>query len=230
MALVDSVGYDLGRYREPQEYKKPPLIIRFFKNFILVFFFSLVVFFTVNFPAYMAIASYKINPIKFLKETPQIGNASIVSGGQAAILSKSVKQYPDSTLFIPKVGVEAPISWSTSQDGIMDVLQKGLVHIAGTGKPGEGKNIFVTGHSSNYWWKEGNYNTVFALLPELIKNDEIFITYQGKFYKYKIFDTKEVSPKEVENYIETKDEQLTLMTCVPVGTNLRRLLIFAKPN
>jgi LPXTG-site transpeptidase (sortase) family protein len=60
--------------------------------------------------------------------------------------------------------------------------------------------------------------------------DEIFITYRGKFYKYKVFETKEVNPEEVGNYVESKDEQLTLMTCAPVGTNLRRLLIFAKPG
>lgn len=240
MVLVDSVGYDLGKYKEPQEYKKPTLIVRFLKNLGLILFFSFIVFFTVNFPAYAAITGYKVNPIKFKKEAPQIENALIVpregrttaatsNATKTPVPTKEIKQYPDSTLFIPKIGIEAPINWDTGENGIMNTLERGLAHIAGTGKPGDGKNVYVTGHSSNYWWKVGDYNTIFALLPEMNNGDEIFITYKGKFYKYKVSDIKEVNPKEVENYIETKDEQLTLMTCVPVGTNLRRLLIFAKP-
>lgn len=232
MALVDGVGYDLGRYKEPQEYKKPTLIVRFLKNLGLILFFSSAVFFTVNFPAYAAITGYKYNPLKFRGETPQVENAQIVSredGAVSPILAKETKQYPDSTLFIPKIGIEAPVGWDIGEISIMRALENGLVHIDGTGKPGSDKNIFITGHSSNYWWKAGDYKTIFVLLPEINNGDEIFITYQGKFYKYKVFETQEVDPKEVENYIEAKDEQLTLMTCVPVGTNLKRLLIFAKP-
>ena len=148
---------------------------------------------------------------------------------KAPAKAEETKYYPDGTLFVPRIAVEAPVSWDAGEDEVMKVLADGLAHIVGTGRPGEEKNIFITGHSSNYWWNEGDYKTVFALLGELGEGDEIFITYQGKFHKYKVFETKEVSKKEVGDFVVFDEEKLTLMTCVPVGTNLRRLLVFAEP-
>ena len=62
------------------------------------------------------------------------------------------------------------------------------------------------------------------------KDDQIILTYKGKFYYYKITSTLEVKPSEVSNYFSSSQEQLTIMTCVPVGTNLKRLLVFATPQ
>jgi len=255
MAQIDSVGFNASHLPSPKEYKKPTPRANFFKNIVLILFFSSFVFFAVNLPAFFVITGYRINPHKFAKEVPDIQNAVVVALNQGGglvestqnpnpnqpsssatatsqktpVASKGVKQYADSTLFIPKIGVEAPIGWDVGENDIMGALEKNLAHISGTGKPSEDKNIFVTGHSSNYWWKSGDFKTVFALLPELKENDEIFITYKGKFYKYVVFKTEEVGKNDVSNYIDSDKEQLTLMTCVPVGTNLRRLLVFAKP-
>lgn len=254
MVLVDGLGHNVNALISPKIYHKPSPAVLFLENITLILFFSCFIFFSVNLPAYLSITGYKINPGRFMKEAPNIENAVVladnsvptadpnttvaVQSGTTAISAPaktaasatSPKQYADNTLFIPKVGIEAPIGWDTGENGIMSTLEKNLAHIAGTGKPGEGKNIFITGHSSNYWWNRGNYNTIFALLPELKEGDEIFITYQGKFRKYVVSKTEEVKKSEVENYIDSNQEQLTLMTCVPVGTNLKRLLVFAKPS
>jgi LPXTG-site transpeptidase (sortase) family protein len=255
MVQIDSVGFDARHLPSPKEYKKLSPTANFFKNIAVIMFFSSFVFFVVNLPAYFVISGYRINPHKFAKEAPDMQSAVVVASSQGGgvsdstqgpnpnqpsssptassqktpVASKGVKQYVDNTLFIPKIGVEAPIGWDIGENDIMGALEKNLAHINGTGKPSEGKNIFVTGHSSNYWWKSGDFKTVFALLPELKENDEIFITYKGKFYKYIVTKSEEVNKDEVSNFIDSDKEQLTLMTCVPVGTNLHRLLVFAKP-
>ena len=211
--LVDSVGYDLKKIPEPQTYQPPSAFWTFVKNVIAIAVFSGVIFFSVNLPAYLVILKYRLshNSVSNLPAAP------------------ATEQYAANSIFISKINVKAPIQWDIQSADILNDLQKGTVHIAGTGHPGEGKNIFITGHSSNFWWIKGDYNTVFALLPQLNAGDEIVVTYQDKIQKYVVEKTVEVSPKDVKGYVITPDEKLTLMTCVPVGTNLRRLLVIAKP-
>ncbi|MCX6809918.1 MAG: sortase [Candidatus Berkelbacteria bacterium] len=223
MVLVDGLGYDIKQVPRPPEYKSSGPILSFFQNMGLVILFSLIVFVFVNFPAYFLISKYKVKPSSVSYELAQ--NKSVQ--GNDAIGQPN--QYPDNTLFIPKIGVKATVSWNVNQDNILDILPNSLVHINGSGKPQENKNIFITGHSSNYWWKEGNYNTVFSLFPQLKEGDEIILTYQGKFNYYKVRELRELKKSEVSKYTESDKEQLTLMTCVPVGTNLHRLLVFADP-
>lgn len=215
MALLDPVGFDLDEIKSPTRIKRPHIIIRVFSNLFLILFFSSLVFAVINLPAYLLIYRFKTNP---------------QSVSQAAIPKEiEVNQLGDNSLIIPKIGVKTPINWDTRPGDVMAVLGEKIAHLAGSGKPGEGENVFITGHSSNYWWREGSINTVFALLPELQEGDEILVTSNGKIFRYKVSEKLEVSPKKTGDYFISSSEQLTLMTCVPVGTNLRRLLVIAKP-
>lgn len=135
----------------------------------------------------------------------------------------------DNTLTIAKLGIKAPIFWNIPEEQILDKLTDGVVHYQGTAVPGEKGNIFITGHSSNYWWKKGNFNQIFALLDKLVVGDKINLTYGGKEYIYQISKIQTVKPSQVEALAGTEEETLTLMTCVPVGTTLNRLLVQAKP-
>jgi LPXTG-site transpeptidase (sortase) family protein len=229
MVLVDKVGYDLDKIIVPPPLKKPSAFRELAKNVLLIVFFSAFVFFFVNFPAYYLIGKYRFSPRSVSYQlASEIPSSTSENPGRTSS-AKEVQQFPDNTLMIATIGVKAPVSWDIKPDDVMNKLQEGLVHLEGTGHPGEGKNIFITGHSSNYWWKKGDYNTVFALLPNLKEGNEIILTYQGKITRYKIKSLKEVKKDEVSNYLDSKSEQLTLMTCVPVGTNLHRLLVFAEP-
>lgn len=142
---------------------------------------------------------------------------------------------PFNTLFIPKIGVQAPIKKSTSRapGEINDLLLQGVVHYYGTAYPGETGNVFLTGHSSYYWWSKGEYNDVFSILDKVVVGDYIYVNYgegsNSKRYSYKIYEIKIVSPSEV-SVLEQKDSEsiLTLMTCTPVGTNYKRLIVKAK--
>ena len=223
MVLVDGIGENLEEIGHPSRFQNGHPVFSAVKNFLLVVFFSSVVFTILNLPAYSKIIRYRLNPSQFaISAPPPVPRTKTEE-------PKPVKHYDENRLIIPKIGVEAPINWDVESGNIMDTLQNGLVHLKDTGKPEEGKNIFITGHSSNYWWRKGGYNTVFALLPQLEEDDEIFITYKSKIFKFAVFKKLEVKKKEAENYVKAEGEQLTLMTCVPVGTNLERLLVIAKP-
>lgn len=226
MVLVDTLG-DPIEDLSPKEFRQQNFFLRLAKNLLLIIFFSSVVFVTINLPAYIIIGEYKINPTKFAFEANvQKKLEQADTFGQY----KPTVQYPDNSLFIPKIGVNVPVIYDVGSEDIMESLRDGVVHLVGSGHIGDGKNIFVTGHSSNYWWEKGNYNTVFALLPNLNTGDEIYLTDHGKLRRYLVQGKTEVSKNEVDNYLDSEKEQLTLMTCVPVGTNLRRLLIIASPN
>ena len=73
------------------------------------------------------------------------------------------------------------------------------------------------------------YKEVFKELNKMEVNDEVIAWYQGKKYVYKVTDKKIVQPNEVSVLQPTSSEQITLMTCWPVGTTKERLIIIAKP-
>jgi len=54
------------------------------------------------------------------------------------------------------------------------------------------------------------------------------IFYKGQRFVYKVIDKKIVDPEQVEYLTrKTNKEFLTLQTCWPPGTTLKRLLVFA---
>ncbi|PIT97353.1 hypothetical protein COT77_01910 [Candidatus Berkelbacteria bacterium CG10_big_fil_rev_8_21_14_0_10_41_12] len=243
--IIDGVGYtpeELVVHKSRRNF----LAKRIAGFFIELIFFSSVVFVLINFPAYLKIIKFNLDPQSFVRDfgiqeeialQARVQNKpdSDKADGQAEQKTKEHKsnfyKLEDNHIYIEKIGVSAPIVWDVESDQIADKLSQGVVHISGSSKPDKDKNTFLTGHSSNYWWDKGDYNTVFALLPSLEKENKIVITYRGVIYKYKVVEKKEVTKKEVENYIDLPQKKsLTIMTCVPVGTNLRRLIIIATPE
>lgn len=107
-------------------------------------------------------------------------------------------------------------------------LEKGVAHYRGTSLPSKGSNIFIFGHSSSIFGR-GEYDKVFARLGELTRDDKIIVFYQDKEYEYYVFEKKVVEKTEVSVLAPTKKEQLTLMTCWPIGSNEKRLIIKAAP-
>ncbi|OGD67092.1 hypothetical protein A3F08_00845 [Candidatus Berkelbacteria bacterium RIFCSPHIGHO2_12_FULL_36_9] len=145
--------------------------------------------------------------------------------------SSTSSSLANNTLYIAKINKKAPITWNSSPDEkiMLENLQKGVVHYAGTALPGTGKGpIFITGHSSYYWWDKGKYKTIFATLDKVSAGDEIKINYDNVIRTYKVYDKTIVLPEQVEVLKPLNEPVLVLMTCVPVGTNLKRLLIWAK--
>ncbi|MDD5197270.1 MAG: class E sortase [Candidatus Gracilibacteria bacterium] len=144
----------------------------------------------------------------------------------------------DNRIIIPKIGKNIPLvdvrldagfDFDHIENIFMQELEKGVVRYPGTAKPGETGNTFIFGHSSNYPWVKGEYNSVFALLDELTFGDEIIVYYNQKKFTYIIREKKVVKPGNVK-ILERGDtkKEISLMTCWPIGTTLNRLIIFAE--
>lgn len=133
-------------------------------------------------------------------------------------------------LQIPDLGIKAPINYQVKVDTptLLKSLQTGVVNFEGTAIPPNSGNVFISGHSSYFWWDKGSYKRVFANLPSIKVDQKIYIDYQGKPYIYQVKDTKTVSPSQTDVMNETSSPTLTLMTCVPVGTSAKRLIVTAK--
>ena len=142
-----------------------------------------------------------------------------------------VPEDPNFSIVVPKIGANARILPNTdaSDENIyLDALNKGVAHTLGTAFPGEGGHIFLFAHSTDYFWRVGTYNAIFYLLNKLEPKDEVNLFYKGQRYVYRVIDKRVVDPSEV-TYLtrKTNKEFLTLQTCWPPGTTLKRLLVFA---
>ncbi len=136
----------------------------------------------------------------------------------------------ENTITIPKINVHAPVEYEPSiqEAAVQKALESGVVHYGNTAVPGQNGNVAIFGHSSNDWWEPGNFKFVFVLLDKLSPGDRLTIDYQSKRYTYEVTGSKVVEPTDVSVLNQTSTPTLTLITCTPPGTSLRRLVVTAK--
>ena len=129
------------------------------------------------------------------------------------------------TLTIPKLKIDQAVVQIGGDD-----LMESLVQYPGTSLPGQYGNAVVFGHSVlPQFFNPKNYKTIFSTLPTLKENDEIFINFDGILYRYEVIGLREVSQEDATVLEQHYDgEYLSLITCVPPGTYLRRLVVTAK--
>lgn len=138
----------------------------------------------------------------------------------------------DFGLVIPKIKANAKVIANVDPGKTteyIEALKNGVAHAAGTVYPGEVGNSFLFAHSVGNFWEVNRWNAVFYLLRELSLGDEVDVFYQGRRYIYLVYDKKVVDPSEV-GYLNSQANfpMLTLQTCWPPGTTLKRLLVFAR--
>src|SRR5690606_17953388 len=108
-----------------------------------------------------------------------------------------------------------------------EALQEGVAQAKGTALPGESGSVYLFAHSSGMPWEQLQTNVAFLRLHRLVPGDEVVVRYRGDEYVYRVRESKIVKPHEVEYLRESTRDQLILQTCSPVGTDWRRLLVFA---
>ncbi|MBU2595419.1 sortase [Patescibacteria group bacterium] len=140
----------------------------------------------------------------------------------------SLGNLEDNHLYISSLNISAPIIWGIPEEQIIDNLKNGVVQFAGSNTPDGPGNVFITGHSSYYWWVRSDYKNVFALLPNIKKDGQIIITYKGEPYLYKVTEISTVKPSATDIINSRGKRETTLMTCVPVGTNISRFIVKAQ--
>lgn len=146
---------------------------------------------------------------------------------------------PDMRLIIPRINQNLPVvmvssenliarNWDGLENDIQEKLKEGVIHYPGTGFPDKPGNTVITGHSSYFPWDPGRFKDVFALLNDVEKGDKIALYYDQNKYIYQVSDKKIVMPSEIDILKQPKnntENKLTLITCTPIGTNLKRLVV-----
>lgn len=134
-------------------------------------------------------------------------------------------------IIIPKLDLISAIIKNIdpyNKDEYLPALSRGVAQAKGSALPDSIGNIFLFAHSTNSPFIS-YYNAVFYLINKLTPSDEIYLSYQGKKYKYVVTETKIINPSEVQ-YLQTSEKKhsLTLMTCWPPGTTWKRLLVISR--
>lgn len=158
----------------------------------------------------------------FITPSRSVSSTPIIIDPDSSTVSKDPK------IIIPKINVEIPVVYGapTKEDAIQDNLEKGVVHMSNTAKPGELGNAAIVGHSSNNIFNQGKYKFAFVLLSKLEEGDTFYINRGGTRYVYKVYEKKIVKPSDVSVLADQdKPATVTLITCDPPGTSLNRLIV-----
>lgn len=191
--------------------------------------------------ALFPILSYEINNSSYEKLLSPIPDSEVSNYTKPVDLTKASNWFEDGkeredfshsnvtyyTISIPKLGIKNAITAIGGED-----LFESLIHYPGTALPGKRGNAVIFGHSSlPLLFSPTNYKTIFSTLPTLELGDEIYVDYDGIYYKYVIEDMFEVLPTDIEVLEQNQsDSYISLITCVPPGHPLRsrRLVVRAK--
>lgn len=139
---------------------------------------------------------------------------------------------PDFGIVIPKLGANARIIPNVdayTESVYQRALSKGVAHARGTVYPGDVGNVFLFAHSSVDFYEALRFNSVFYLISKLEKGDEVILYHNSQKYIYTVTEKRLVASTAVE-YLsrETQNKLLTMMTCWPPGTTLKRLIVRAE--
>lgn len=142
----------------------------------------------------------------------------------------------DFGIVIEKIDVNSPVVPnvdSSNYSEYIKALAKGVAHAKGTAVPGtkdqKNNNVFLFAHSAINPIQAKKYNSVFYLLRKLEIGDRITTFYKGKRFDYIVSDKRVVEATDTRYLTDiSKDPILTLQTCDPPGSSLRRLIVTAK--
>lgn len=223
--------------------------LRFLSTAAIIF---IVLFFIMNWNAYSSIIMHKLGflkidqqeteyklPIRGSNDLMEISKDPETAKKQIPDLNIDVTP-PDTRVVIPRIGKNVPVTtistealinrnWDRLEQQIQEALRFGVVHYPGTAFPHENGNMVITGHSSYFAWDPGRFKDVFALLHDVQLGDHIYVYHDQDRFEYEVYDTKIVLPTQVDVLTQEGDNRLTLITCTPVGTNLKRLVVLARP-
>jgi LPXTG-site transpeptidase (sortase) family protein len=196
---------------------------------------SAVVFGALNAPALLYVNH--INPLvaqaQVTSSTPQAITQAVIPAVKSTPTPSATPEapsIPSNSISIANLGISAPITWNVSFDEKTQsaILPNSTIQLAGTAHPGQHGVIAVSGHSSNYPWIQGAYNTVFAPLVKTQNGQLIEVNYNNKLYRYQVIDTRVIKATETDYLVDNSKDELRLFTCWPIGTSISRFVVFAK--
>jgi len=121
-------------------------------------------------------------------------------------------------LVIAGVNINMPVFLGDTEK----TLNKGGWMFPHTSRPELGGNSVIFGH--RYMYRPPKSNT-FWNLDKVKVGDMMVLTWEGKEYKYKVFEIKIVEPTDLSVIRRTSDSRLTVITCTPLFTTKQRLVV-----
>ena len=126
---------------------------------------------------------------------------------------------------IPALGIIGKLSYAKSKEDEEILLRDSLVQVVGTAPPGENGNVVITGHSSSIY--PGIYQNIFATLNKLENGDKVTIYKDSLPYNYEVSGKNVINAEDI-SVLGQNENKLTLITCWPIGTDMKRLVVTAK--
>lgn len=120
-------------------------------------------------------------------------------------------------LSIPKIGLRAVVIEGTASSSLL----RGPGHMTGSAAPGGSGNSVIAGHR----------DTFFRHIQRLRSGDAIYVSRDGKRFRYLVAARKVVQANDISVLRAGKASELTLITCYPthfIGPAPQRLVIVAK--
>jgi len=163
--------------------------------------------------------------------TPLTNTSVAVAAVATPTPTPIVPNIPNNTLSFASLNISAPITWGVSAADtktIESTLPNSLIQITGTAKPGQHGMVVVFGHSSNYPWIKGSYNSIFAPLEKASFGQTVELSNNNVVYTYQVTQVYVVAPTKLSIMDASTFDGLRLITCTPIGTSTNRLVVEAK--
>ncbi|MEX0650147.1 MAG: sortase [Candidatus Andersenbacteria bacterium] len=130
------------------------------------------------------------------------------------------------TLWFHSLAEPLPLVMSTSfeEANIQSLLKEGAVILPVGNGFNQAGNMVIVAHSSGLPWF-GPYRFAFSELSDLGVGDEFRITIGDSQYTYRVFEREIVHPEAIYELPQDTRSTVTLVTCWPVWTDFKRLLI-----
>jgi LPXTG-site transpeptidase (sortase) family protein len=174
------------------------------KNKVIGIFFVFISLFILLFPSYITHNS-KLNPVKVnfeVKKTQTAGEAQI----------------PDK-IILPDVNINAVVKEAKIENGYWQVFEDTASYGQGSASLGEKGNMVIFAHARS---------GLFYNLRDIKKDDLVFVYHRKSKYTYKVKEVKSVFPNDTSVIAPTKDQRLTLYTCIGFYDE-KRLVVIAMP-
>src|SRR3989344_5207911 len=128
-------------------------------------------------------------------------NASYASVDQ---VQQENKNKP-SKIYIPTLNKTLEITEGIVQNDRWTISESGVSYLTSSALPGQPGNSIIYGH---------NKKDILGDLEKVQINDAIHIIMEnGNLFSYKVSETKEVKPSQVDILTQTSDERIAIYTC-----------------
>lgn len=159
---------------------------------------------------------------------PQTSGRSSVMTGAIPVGMGVLRSAPATALHIPAVGLSTEVvevaSIIDGDDWIWPIPPDVAGHHLGSANPGEPGNIVISGHVDTHAGPN-----VFAPLLRVEPGHEVTLESSLGAFNYRVQSVSIVPHTDIGVLLQVPYEILTLITCVPVGAYLDRLVVQARP-